>query len=280
MGGIRVVTDTTCTLTAEELDVGRVIAVPLEVVVDGNSLTEGSEISSGDVAAALARGSSVSTSRPAPAAFLAAYAQAKEDGADEVVSVHLSGSVSGTQESARIAAMEADIPVTVVDSRQVAMGLGFAVLDAARVAAAGGTAAEVAETARARAASASVTFYVDTLEFLRRGGRVGTASAMVGSVLSVKPLLHVVDGTIEALERIRTASRAIRALEDRAVGQGSGVECDVAVQHLASPGRAATLAEHLQERLGRDEPISVREVGAVLGAHVGPGLLATTVSPR
>jgi DegV family protein with EDD domain len=277
MGGIRVVTDTTCSLFPSELEDAGVLAVPLEVIVDGTSLAERVDVNSGDVAAALHRGAAVSTSRPAPSAFLAVYEQARDEGADAVVSVHISSAISGTLGSAQIAASEAPLPVSVVDSRQVSMGLGYAVLSAAAAAADGADASEVAEVARHRAASALVTFYVDTLEYLRRGGRISTASAVVGSALSVKPLLHMVDGSIEMLEKVRTTSRAIRTLEDRAVRQAKDGSCDVAVQHLATPARAEKLAEHLRERL--DRPVSVREVGAVLGAHVGPGLLATAIAP-
>lgn len=280
MARIAIVTDSTCSLSPGQIEAAGVSVVPLEVVVDGASLTEGVEIHADDVAAALARGADVSTSRPAPMAFLQAYQDAVAAGAEHIVSVHLSGSISGTYESARLAAREAPVPVTVVDSRQVAMGLGFAVLTATELAGQGADPEVVAAAAEDRARRTSVTFYVDTLEYLRKGGRVSNTSAFVGSVLSVKPLLHVVDGNIEVLEKIRTTPRAIRTMENRAVERGESVVCDVAVHHLASPNRAAKLAEHLTDRLGRNEPVGITEVGAVLGAHVGPGLLATVVAPR
>ena len=126
-------------------------------------------------------------------------------------------------------------------------------------------------------------FYVDTLEYLRRGGRIGAAAALLGSALAVKPLLEIVDGRIGTREKVRTAARALSRLEELAVTAAEDRQVDVAVAHLASPDRAASLAEHLTQRLeanlsGRE--VSVGEVGAVIGAHVGPGMVAVVVAPR
>jgi DegV family protein with EDD domain len=136
-------------------------------------------------------------------------------------------------------------------------------------------------------------FYVDTLEYLRRGGRIGKAGAMLGSALAIKPILGLRDGQIVPLERVRTSSRAIARLEELAVdaaqaagtadaggagGNGGGV--DVAVHHLDSPERAERLAERLRARLGPGTEVVVVELGAVVGAHVGPGTLAVAVVPR
>ncbi len=125
----------------------------------------------------------------------------------------------------------------------------------------------------------SAWFYVDTLEYLRRGGRIGAAAAMLGSAMSVKPLLHVVDGRLEPLERVRTASRAMARLEELVVEECGSREVDLAVQHLAAPERAEQLADRLKQRVPRIRQLVVGEVGAVVGAHVGPGMLAAAVSP-
>jgi DegV family protein with EDD domain len=152
------------------------------------------------------------------------------------------------------------------------------------VAAAGGTAEEAAGAARARAACTTALFYVDTLEYLRRSGRVGAVGALVGSALAVKPILGVDEGRIVTLEKVRTSVRAIARLEELAVQAAHEHESvDVAVCHLAARDAAERLADGLATRLSgalRGKDVTVQEVGAVLGAHVGPGLLGVVVTPQ
>ena len=197
--------------------------------------------------------------------------------------MHISAELSGTYESAQLAARRASVPVTPVDSRQVGMGTGFAVLAAADAIADGADAAAAAEAARRRAANTTSLFYVDTLEYLRRGGRMGAAAALVGSALAVKPILTVDDGRVGPLERVRTSAKALSRLEELAVEAAGDAEVDVAVAHLASADRAGTLADRLADRLEKglgEREVSVGEIGAVLGAHVGPGMVAVAVARR
>jgi DegV family protein with EDD domain len=154
------------------------------------------------------------------------------------------------------------------------------VLAGAEAAQAGASVDQVVAAAQKRAAAISAFFYVDTLEHLRRGGRIGAAQALVGSALAVKPLLHLVDGRIQPLEKVRTSSRAISRLEEIAIERAGDDEVDVAVHHLASEARAAALAEHLRARIPRLGDLYLSEVGAVVGAHAGPGMLAVVVAPR
>ncbi|MER5639223.1 DegV family protein [Kitasatospora sp. NPDC002227] len=277
---LAVVTDSTAYLPQDAIDRHRISVVPLSVVVGDEVLTEGVEISPKDVAEALRAKRRVTTSRPNPETFAAAYRAAAEAGATAAVSIHISAELSGTYEAAQLAAAEAPIPVEVVDSRLVGMALGHCVLTAAEAAAAGLDAAGVAAAARERAALTSGFFYVDTLEHLRRGGRIGAARALLGSALAVKPLLHLSAGRIEPLEKVRTASRAIARLEEIAVSQAGDAPVDIAVHHLAAEDRAEPLAERLRERVPGLRELQVSEVGAVIGAHVGPGLLAVVVAPR
>jgi DegV family protein with EDD domain len=121
---------------------------------------------------------------------------------------------------------------------------------------------------------------VDTLEYLRRGGRIGPAAAVLGGALAIKPLLRVVDGRIEPLEKVRTMSRAIARLEEVAVAAAGVGPVDLAVHHLADPDRATALADRLRSRLPAAGDVVVTEVGAVVGAHVGPGMLGVVVAPR
>lgn len=275
------VTDSTSSLTGAVAAGQGITVVPLQVIIGGRVLSEDGEATPAAVTEALGRWVPVTTSRAAPEAFVAAYAAAAADGADEIVSVHLSAEVSGTYSSAVLAASSSPVPVQVVDSRLVGMGLGFAVLAGVRARDAGGGAEEVAAAVRACAAATSVFFYVDTLEHLRRGGRIGSGQALLGSVLSVKPILYLDAGHILPLEKVRTAARAVARLEEiafaRATSAGvAGVE--IAVQHLAAPDRAIALAGRLRARLPGLHDLHVSEIGAVVGAHVGPGMLAVVVT--
>lgn len=281
---VRVVTDSTASLPAEVAQARGIRVVALQVVIGATVLDEGPEGATPDVVAqALRDFVPVSTSRPAPALFAEVYREVAAAGADEIVSIHLSGEMSGTCESAQLAALEVDVPVHVVDSTQVGIATGFAALTACDVLDAGGSAEEAAAAALARGRAATSLFYVDTLEHLRRGGRIGAAAAILGSALSVKPLLEIVDGKVAPRERVRTASRAFARLADLAVEAAGDDPVDVSVAHLANADKAAELAAILTERLaegleGRD--ILCGELGAVLGAHVGPGMVAVCVAPR
>jgi DegV family protein with EDD domain len=234
------------------------------------------------VAEALKEFRPVSTSRPTPAALLEVYERAAADGATEIVSVHLSGEMSGTFESAQLAAKDAPVPVHPVDSRQVGVATGYAAVSAAEVLAAGGSALEAVEAAHARATAATSLFYVDTLEYLRRGGRIGAAAALFGGALSVKPLLKIADGRVVNLEKVRTAGKALNRLEALVLEAAGDAPVDACVAHLASHDRAEQLAERLAEELADNlggRPVWCTEVGAVLGAHVGPGMVAVCVAP-
>jgi len=274
---VAVVTDSTAYLP--EGVVGGVRVVPLHVVLGSRTGAEGVEVSPGEVAAALAeRRLQVSTSRPTPGELAEAY---RATGASQVVSVHLSAELSGTYDAAVLAAAEVEadgIEVHVVDSRTIAMGLGFVVLAAAEAARDGADARVVA--AVAAAVDSDVLFYVDTLEHLRRGGRIGAAAALFGTALAVKPLLHVTGGRIAPLEKVRTASKALARLEDLAVQRAGDGPVELAVHHLAAPDKAAALAARLAERVPYATALHVCEVGAVVGAHVGPGLLGVVVRRR
>jgi DegV family protein with EDD domain len=170
--------------------------------------------------------------------------------------------------------------VRVVDTGMIAMALGFCALAAAESAEAGGTVDEAVAAAEKRAAGTYAYFYVDTLDYLRRGGRIGAAQALLGSALAVKPLLQLDGGRIEPLEKVRTASKAIARLEEIVAERAGSAQVDIAVHHLAAPERASALADRLRARVPGVVDLHVSEVGAVIGAHTGPGLLGAVVSPR
>ncbi|MGA5097888.1 DegV family protein [Streptomyces lavendulocolor] len=277
---VAIVTDSTAYLPPQTMERHGITAVPLTVVIGDRALEEGTEISARSLALALQKRRSVTTSRPSPEVFAQAYRAAAARGAGAIVSLHLSAEFSGTYDAALLAAKDAPVPVRVVDTGMVAMALGFCALAAAETAEAGGTPDEVVAAAEKRAANTSAYFYVDTLEYLRRGGRIGAAQALLGSALAVKPLLELEGGRIEPREKVRTASKAIARLEEIAADRAGASPVDIAVHHLAAPDRAAALAERLRARVPGLAELHVSEVGAVIGAHTGPGLLGVVVSSR
>ncbi|MFD7325681.1 DegV family protein [Streptomyces sp. NPDC059875] len=277
---VAIVTDSTAYLPPQAMERHSITAVPLTVVIGDQALDEGSEVSARSLAQALQKRRPVTTSRPSPDVFAATYRAAAQAGARGVVSLHLSAELSGTYDAAVLAAKDAPVPVRVVDTRMVGMALGFCALAAAEAVDAGGSLDEAVAAAEKRAAGTSAFFYVDTLDYLRRGGRIGAAQALLGSALAVKPLLQLDGGRIELREKVRTASKAIARLEEIAVERAGSGPVDIAVHHLAAPERAAVLADRLRERVAGVEELQVSEVGAVIGAHTGPGLLAVVISPR
>jgi DegV family protein with EDD domain len=278
MSTVAVVTDSTAGLAPGE---GGVAVVPLQVVVDGVSGPDGS-VGGAEIAEAMRRRRPVSTSQPTPHRILAEYERLAADGVEEIVSIHLSSGLSGTVDAARSAAVDSPVPVRVVDSGLIAAPLGGAALAAAARAADGGSADEVEAAAKGACEGAGVLLYVDTLEHLRRGGRIGGAQALLGSALAIKPILELRDGVVQPLERVRTASKALARLEALCVERAQalrdgGREVRVAVHHLDAQERAEGLADRLAEH-GGERP-EVVELGAVIGAHVGPGTIALTLSP-
>ncbi|QNS06309.1 DegV family protein [Streptomyces xanthii] len=277
---VAIVTDSTAYLPHLTMERHGITAVPLTVVLGDRALEEGTEISARSLAEALQKRRPVTTSRPSPELFAETYRKVAESGATGIVSLHLSSEFSGTYDAAVLAAREAPVPVRVVDTGMVAMALGFCALSAAETADAGGSIDEAVLAAEKRASGTSAYFYVDTLDYLRRGGRIGAAQALFGSALAVKPLLQLDGGRIELLEKVRTASKAIARLQEIVAERAGNGQVDIAVHHLAAPERAEALAAWLRERVPGLAELHVSEVGAVIGAHTGPGLLGAVVSPR
>lgn len=278
---IGIVTDSTSSLSPADAEREGISVVPLQVIIGAETYTEGVDVTADMIAEALASFIPVSTSRPTPDDFLAVYERLAAEGADAIVSVHLSAKMSGTLDSAVLASKQASVPVTCIDSTQVGLATGFAAGRAAAARDAGEDAMGVADAARRAGESSTVLLYVDTLEYLKRGGRVGAAAALIGSALAVKPILTLTDGLVVPLERVRTQAKALGRLESLAVEKARACTegFDIGVQHLASPAIATSVAERLATALDL-ESVGVDEVGASIGAHVGPGMISVTVTPR
>ncbi len=280
---VAVVTDSTAYLPAGLAAERGIRVVPLEVRLGTRVGREGVDIDAAAVSAALAdRHLVVQTSRPAPADFAAVYRAALAGGADR-------GGVG-----APVARAVRDVgggPARRGGGR-AGPGPGGRLpgdRDGPGLRGAGGrrrgrrrepTPTAVEEAAADVAARCRVFFCVDTLDRLRRGGRIGAAAALVGSALAVKPLLHVAQGRIVPLEKVRTTARAAQRMVELAVRAAGDGPADLAVHHLGAAERAEELAERLRERLPRVARLLVSEVGAVIGAHAGTGLLGIVVVPR
>jgi DegV family protein with EDD domain len=279
---VGVVTDSTSCLPQSELDELGISVVPLRVTLGHRTaIDDGIDVTPADVTRALREKFTVRTSRPTPDEFATAFQKVLDGGATRVVSVHISSALSGTWESATLAAQ--DFPhgvVRVVDSRSTAMGLGFTVLAAARAARDGGNAAQVQGAAVATVDGTRTMFYVDTLEYLRRGGRIGNASAFFATTLSVKPLLQMVEGQIVPLEKVRTSSRAVARLVELTVRAAGNAPVALAVHHLAAGDRARQVEAQLREKIPDVRDSRVAELGAVIGAHLGPGVIGIVLSRR
>jgi DegV family protein with EDD domain len=285
MPPVAVVTDSTSYLPQELIERHGVSVVPLYVVFGGDRIVPEVEITDYPAFFEELRTAEKlpTTSQPSVGDFTAVFEPLIADGG-EVVSVHISGGLSGTPEAARQAkdALTRDgrggERIEVVDSTTAAGGLGFMVLAAVKAASDGGSAAEVAaHVARARK-ELRLWFAIDTLEFLKRGGRIGAASAWIGSTLRVKPILTV-ENEMTPVERVRTSTRMFERLLEYARGCADSGAGAWSAQHINAPDQCEALVERCREIFGSD-PTIVSEIGPVLSAHTGPGLLGMGAIPR
>jgi DegV family protein with EDD domain len=220
------------------------------------------------------------TSQPSAGEFHEFFSKVAET-AESIVAVLISKSLSGTQASAQAAAdMMGDFPIEIVDSESAAMGLGYMALAAARAAEDGADYQAAAEAARALVKKVRVLFVVDTLEFLHRGGRIGGAQRLIGSMLSIKPILHLLEGKIEPLASVRTKKKALAHLMDVARQEMAGkTNIKAAVIHAAAEDDAKKLYAELKEAL-QPEEMHIVELSPVVGAHVGPKALGVVFFPN
>jgi DegV family protein with EDD domain len=280
--GVTVVTDSTHYLPAELVSSLRLAEVSLYVKLDG-TLRRESDMTDLPAFWELMRSGSAlpTTSQPSVGDFVACYEPLLKAGRD-IVSIHLSAGISGTYDSAlqaraQLAENGYDGRIEVLDSRTVCGGTGLELLAAGARARAGGTLQEVAAHAQAARDSLRIWFALDTLEYLRRGGRVGGAQAWLGGALKIKPILSL-ESQIEPVERVRTWGRAFeRMVQYMHTLHDDGADAWV-VQHIQAPGEAQRLVERGREVFGC-EPRFVSELGPVIGAHAGPGMIGVGGMP-
>lgn len=275
---VAVVTDSTADLPPGLAAERAITVVPLTVMLEGHSYLDGVDISPGDFYRRLASvGSPATTSQPAPGRFAEAFQRLLKDH-DEVVSLHISEKLSGTYAAALQGAemTGARGRIHVVDSETVSMPLGLMALVAGQMAEAGAGGREVAARLEELRRRVNVFFVVATLEYLRRGGRIGAASALLGGVLQVKPVLTIQNGQVTPLERVRTQDRAIARLVELVREQDGGHGLCAIVGHAAAGEAAERIAAEIEP--GADT-LLVQPLGPVVGAHAGPGTVGVGCYP-
>lgn len=272
---IAIVTDSSAFIPPELTEGLNIHVIPLWMIWDGDQLQDGVDIHPDAFYKRLTESKTIpTTSQPTIQEFKDYFQKLVED-YDAIVAVLVSSKISGTIASAEGAVKELpDIPIKIVDSLSVAMGLGYAVLAAARAAAAGRSLEEVAAAAQSVADRMHFLFAVDTLEYLHKGGRIGGAKALFGTALSIKPLLHFEDGTIQPLMSIRTKKKALKALLDVAEERLGGKQvAEAIVLDINCPEDGDDFAERVKQHLNTDK-VDRSMVSPIVGTHAGPGAIA------
>jgi DegV family protein with EDD domain len=269
---VHIITDSSCDLTHAETTAHDIGVVPLSIRFGTEEYIDREQLSVEDFYAKMAStGLLPETAAPSPGRFDQEFRAAREAGADAVVCINLSGALSATVQSARTAAkaLEGEFDVRVIDSLSLTGGLGTMVLDAAEAAEAGADADAVERLVRSMIDRTEIYGALDTLENLKKGGRIGSAKALLGSMLSVKPIIHITDGAVEEAGKQRTRRRALEWLRDKLFEQPT-VE-QLSVLHGEAPDIDDFL-EMIAPRYPRDS-IRLGKIGAVIGTHGGPGVI-------
>lgn len=276
---VAVITDSTSDLSSRIASEHDIVIVPLNVHFDEEVFRDQIDITTDEFMRRMAESLSLpTTSQPSAGAFESAFRTASETH-DEIVCVVISTKLSGTYQSAQIAAMNVaeTIKVEVVDSLNVTYGLGFQALRAVELARQGQDAGAIASTLRAELNRYHVVVFVETLEHLRRGGRIGKAAQMVGSLLQLRPLLRLDEGQVVPFERTRTRGKAMEALI--AFAGSVGMPEEIAVLYNTTPDDARTVADRVRT-LTPDHDVIVSQLGPVIATHIGPNVLGMVVKEK
>lgn len=271
---VAIVTDSTVNLPVDIIREHNIYVIPQILNWEGRSYLDQVDISTDEFYERLPGSKDLpKTSQPSPGQFTEHFEKVAE-GAESIVAIFVSQELSGTIQSAHLGAEAmGDYPIEIVDSRSVSLGLGLLVVAAARYAAEGHELAEVAAYVRDLVPRLRVLFVVDTLEYLHKGGRIGGAKRLVGSLLSMKPVLHLEDGKIEPLASIRTKNKAIQHMLDVVLGEMKEKKnVHAGVIHAHAPADAAYIAEQVRAGANPKE-LLVNELTPVIGANVGPGVV-------
>ncbi|WP_419849663.1 DegV family protein [Candidatus Poriferisocius sp.] len=275
---VRIVTDSSCDLSAADIARYQITVVPLTIRFGDEEFTDGVGLSAENFYEKMAASDDLpSTAAPAPGAFEAAFRGLAEGGAEAVVCVNLSFALSATGESAQSAAraLEGEVDVRVVDSGKVSVGLGVMVKAAAAAAETGCSADEIQAQLAEMKDRVFIYAVLDTLDNLKKGGRIGTAQALLGSALSIKPCLDLTSGVVEEAGKQRTRGKARNWLAAQVAEAGD-------LEHLAVAHGAADDIDSFVASLGESpaqNPLTVALIGPVVGTHAGPGVIAAAMVP-
>lgn len=271
---VAIVTDSVANLMPETIAEHNIYVIPQILNWEGQSLLDQIDISTAQFYERLPQSKDLpKTSQPSPGQFTEHFERVAEE-AESIVAVFVSSALSGTIQSAHLGAQAmGDYPIEIVDSRSASLGQGLLAVAAARHAAAGHDYHAVAEYVRGLVPRMRVLFVVDTLEYLHKGGRIGGAKRLVGSVLSIKPVLHIENGQIEPLASVRTKSKAIAHMLEIVLGEMSGKQnIHAGVIHANAPNDAAYVMQQILAAVQPQEFLS-NELTPVIGANVGPGVV-------
>ncbi len=273
---VRVVTDSTADLSPQVVKALEITVVPVVVLFGEEALRDGIDLTTEQFFQRLSQSAvAPSTSQPSVGAFQEVYERLSKE-TDAIASIHLGAKLSGTIATATLARKALNTPcrIEIVDSGVTSLGLGLAVIAAAKAAKRGASLEDVVAAAEWVARRQHTLLFLDTLEYARRGGRVSRMEAMLGSLLNIKPIMIFREGEIHPLSRARTRAGALRRIFELAMSYPDIVE--VGIMHATTPEDAETLAERVRTRLP-NAPIHITRIGPGLGAHGGPGIIAMVV---
>lgn len=281
---LRVVIDSTAYIPPEILQQHQIVVVPLKVLFGAEVYDEITGLSNADFYRRLMTTTDFpTTSQPASGEFKQAYQQVlQQSPAAQILVLTISSKLSGTYNAAMTAAEQLpEVKITIFDSLSAAMGLGLMAITAAEMAAAGHNLTQILARLEQMRRDTRIVLVVDTLEYLKRGGRIGTAAAFLGTLLNTKPILAVVEGTLQPLDRVRTKKRALERLFSELEGQISTPRQPVqaGIMHIAAQAELESLAALMTERFNITR-FYTSELGPVVGAHLGPGALGVGICPE
>jgi DegV family protein with EDD domain len=271
---LAIITDSTCDLTAAELERLNVHRVPLYVNFQGKMHHDWIDINPGMIISGVQGGAALpTTSQPSPEDFTQAYQSAIKAGASEILVVTITSGMSGTYQSANLAAKDCSVPVSIVDSENASAGIAVLVRQAVKMREAGADRASIVSTLEAMRAHMGVFFSVGTLEFLQKGGRIGRAQALLGGLLNVRPILTLEAGKIAPAGKARGVKKTIAELVDRVKAHASAHSGELVIDflHIQEPDAVETFKQALRDAGVSFTDSGTIEIGAVIAAHVGPG---------
>ena len=282
MSKIAIVADSTAGLSAAYVQEHDIATIPLYLKMGDQTLRDGIDITQEEFYARLPKTNPLpTTSQPSAGDFQQLYGRLIDDGAEAIISVHLSAGISGTINSAKLASQEfPDMPIKIVDTMSAVAAHQLCVEAGVLARIAGADLEGVVDAMQAVVEQQRMVFAVETLEYLYKGGRIGGAAALVGSLLQFKPLLYLVDGKIDALERVRTTNRALKRIVDLMVEWlGTEVPLRAIVMNADCRPRAEAVADHLTKRLNIVD-VQHTYISPVIGTHVGPGTIGLSCAPQ